>query len=283
MMIVDFRGRPPTKEYLGFFLQERTKYINYRLGAKEVSKAFIEGSLDLFFQEMEEAGITKTLALGRNCPPVIPGANSAIPNDHIKDLVDKYPDKIIGMAGIDPGNIVHDALPEIDRSIKKLGLKGIHIEPARSLVSYPNDKRLYPIYEKCVELDIPVVLMTGPYAGPNIEFTNPLHIEDVCKDFPKLNVIAGHGCWPWVNEVVGVAFKYPNFYIVPDCYMFMPGASIYIEAANSFLADQMIFGTAYPYRPLKQTVDEFMALPIKDEAKEKMLYKNALRLLKMQG
>jgi len=281
MEIIDTRGRPPTPEFNSYFIPEYTVPANLKNGAKYISPAYLNASVELFFEEMEDAGIIQVVALGRNARALRPKQNGFIPNDHIYDLMQKYPDKIIGVAGIDLTNEVHNALEETERCVKKLGFKGVHIEPARSLNGYPNDERIFPLYEKCIELDIPVVLMTGMLAGPNIEYTNPVYIEDVAGKFPKLKIVAGHGCWPWVTQIICVALKCKNVYICPDAYMFMPGADQYVQAANTFLQNQFLFGTAYPYRPLKQTVEDFKALPINPLVMEKIMYKNAKKLLKI--
>lgn len=281
-MIIDFRGRPPTQEFLSYFVPDRTTWINYRLGAKAPAPSFVKADVELFFSEMEEAGITQTVALGRNSPSTGPNAPlGEIPNEHIADLVAKYPDRVIGVAGIDVGNTIHNSLDEIKRAVDVLGLRGIHIEPARSLEAFPNDRRIYPVYALCEELGVPVVIMTGPFAGRNIDFSHPSHIQDVAVDFPNLEIVCGHGCYPWVTEIIGVAFKHPNVYVSPDVYMLLPGADPYVAAANTFLQDQMIFGTAYPARPLKQTVDDYRGLRFTDEALQKLLYDNASRLLKL--
>jgi predicted TIM-barrel fold metal-dependent hydrolase len=152
---------------------------------------------------------------------------------------------------------------ETERCVR-LGFKTIHIEPARSLDAMPNDPRIFPLYEKCMQ-PISVVMMTGPLAGPTIEYTNPVYIDDLARRFPTLKIVAGHGCWPWVTQILGVAFKHRNVFLCPDVYMFMPGADEYIRAADTYLQDQFLFGTAYPYRPLAQTAQEFLALPIRAE------------------
>lgn len=280
MKLIDFRGRPPTAEFNSYFVKEGTVAVNYRVGAKYVSPAFLENSVDKFFEEMAAANMASTVALGRNAKALNPKQNGFIPNDHIHDLMKKYPGKVIGCAGIDLANIVHDAVAETERCVK-LGFKAIHIEPARSLDAMPNDPRIFPLYEKCLELDIPVVLMTGPLAGPTIEYTNPVYIDDLARQFPTLKIVAGHGCWPWVTQILGVAFKHRNVFLCPDVYMFMPGADEYIRAADTYLQDQFLFGTAYPYRPLEQTAEEFLAMPINPVAMEKIGYSNIVKLLKL--
>lgn len=278
--LIDFRGRPPTPEFNSYFIQESTVAVNYRVGARYVSPAYLAGSLDLYFKEMEAANIVATVALGRNAKALNPKQNGFIPNDHIRDLMRAYPGKVIGCAGIDLAGVVHDAIEETERCVA-LGFKAIHIEPARSLDAMPNDPRIFPLYERCIELDIPVVLMTGPLAGPTIEYTNPVYLDDLARRFPKLRMVAGHGCWPWVTQVLGVAFKHRNIWICPDVYMFMPGADEYIRAANTYLQDRFLFGSAYPYRPLEQTAEEFLALPISPEAMQRIVYTNIVELLKL--
>lgn len=108
-----------------------------------------------------------------------------------------------------------------------------------------------------------------------------MYIDDLARRYPDLKIVAGHGCWPWVTQMLGVAFKHRNVYVCPDVYMFMPGADEYIQAADTYLQDQFIFGTAYPYRPLGQTAQDFLALPIRPEAMRKIVYDNAAALLKI--
>ncbi len=279
--LIDFRGRPPTPEFNSYFVKDGTIAVNYKVGAKSVSPAFLQDSVDLFFEEMAAANIVATVALGRNAKALNPKQNGFIPNDHIHALMRAYPGRVIGCAGIDLANVVHDALDETRRCVE-LGFRAIHIEPARSLDAMPNDPRIFPLYELCIALDLPVVLMTGPLAGPTIEYTNPVYVDDVARRFPALKIVAGHGCWPWVTQMLGVAFKHRNVYLCPDVYMFMPGADQYIQAAATYLQDQLLFGTAYPYRPLVQTAQEFLEFPIDAAVMEKLVYGNAAKLLKLE-
>jgi predicted TIM-barrel fold metal-dependent hydrolase len=83
-------------------------------------------------------------------------------------------------------------------------------------------------------------------------------------------------------EVIGVAMKRENVWLSPDMYMtHTPGGSLYVEAAQGYLQDRMLFGTAYPYTPLDDTVERFMRLPLSAAVRDKLLYKNAQRLLKL--
>lgn len=282
-MIIDFRGRPPTPPYLRYFGEDRTRWIAERVGATSLSPAFLAQSLEQFFEEMDQAGITYTVALGRNSPELTVGTRTfpagIIPNDHVLDLQTRFPDRVIGMAGIDVSNQLRDALAEIDEFVGEKELKGVFIEPQRAFPAQPDDPRIMPVYEKCLEYGVPVVIMTGPFAGPDIGYSDPRHIDVVASQFPDLPIIAGHGSWPYVSEIIAVAFKHPNVFVSPDIYHFVPGAAPYVEAANGFMADQLLFGTAYPIRPLKQTVEDFKRLPFQEDSLAKALGLNAQRLL----
>jgi len=263
-VIIDVRCRPPLPEFREYFDIPRITWHGRRTGAREVSRAFAEGSMELFFEEMATAGIDVAVVQGRNSPEVFMGRkfNAAfIRNERIAELQDKYPGRIIGLAGIDPTNTIHDAVKETERSIRGLGLKGIFLEPGRAFGTGPDDARLFPIYEKCLELKVPVNVMSGPYAGPDIGVSDPLYIDRLATRYPELKILLGHGGYPFVQEILGVAFKHPNVYVSPDMYIFAPGGRAYVDAANSTLREQIVYGSAYPLRPLVQTIEDTRKLP----------------------
>jgi uncharacterized protein len=281
-MIIDFRCRPPTKYFLEYFDPARVGWMAARLGAPKLSPALIKGSLDLFWEEMDEAGIDLGVVLGRNSPAVFMGKpfkEAFIPNEHIAELQAKYPKRLVGFGGIDASNSRHDAVEETRRCVEKLGLKGIFIEPGRQLLSHPGDERLNPIYEACVGLRVPVVVMSGPYAGADINASHPVYIDQLATRYPELQIVLGHGAWPWIQETLGVAFKHPNVFVSPDIYFFAPGAAGYVDAVNGALQDQFLFATAYPLRPLGQTVQDCRAFGFAADAAEKFFSGNARRLL----
>jgi predicted TIM-barrel fold metal-dependent hydrolase len=68
-------------------------------------------------------------------------------------------------------------------------------------------------------------------------------------------------------------------WVSPDMYLFLPGWQMYVDAANGYLQDRFLFGTAYPALPFRPTVERFLALPFEDRVRPKLLYENARRLL----
>ena len=273
-MLIDMRCRPPTPPFLAIFKSKVFTRVLQRVGPFGTAPSFEKESVELFLKEMDEAGVSHAVITGRNVPL------GGIPNEHIAELVAKNPDRLIGIGGIDPTNQVHQALPEVEKCIKELGMKGISMDPGISSTPMRyDDRRLYPVYARCAELNVPVFLLTAAYAGTDLMQTHPKYIEQVAADFPRLNIVCSHGCWPFVMETIGVACRRRNIFVSPDLYLFLPGSMPYVEAANFFLKEQFLFASAYPLAPLKASVDAFKKLPLKPEVMDNLLYKNAQRVL----
>ena len=153
----------------------------------------------------------------------------------------------------------------------------------------PVDVATYLLNEKRTEIAkieqrnrIPVILMLGGRAGPDITYSDPKIINRIAADFPKTNFIISHGGWPWVQQILGVCFFQKNIYLCPDMYLFnCSGAADYIMAANNFMQDRFLFGTAYPLMPIVDCVSHFKGL-FKPEVLPKLLYKNAAKLLNIE-
>jgi predicted TIM-barrel fold metal-dependent hydrolase len=209
----------------------------------------------------------------------------AVSNDLIARMMKEYPDRFIGFAGVELGDIPK-AVDEVERCICQLGFVGVNLEPGFDSNPVPvDDKRLYPIYEKCQQLGVPVSLSQSVRIGPDISHAHPVAVQHVCNDFPTINFISSHACWPFVQEIIGVAWVCTNLYVSPDFYMcveHMPFAGEFVNAANMFLEDRLLFGSAYPVRAMEECIDTFSRLPFKSEAiKQKILFDNAARLFKL--
>lgn len=263
----DFYGATP-----GSAGHDTARWLNRRVGARDDRHFERSFTLDGFVAEIHAAGISAATVIGRDTPGV------ATSNDEVRALVQGRPE-LIGIGSVDV--LRHDAagvVAEIER-VARLGLKGLNLEPGFGAVPLAFDApALWPAYETAQRLKLPVFLMSGP-TTPDLAFNDPAAIGRVARRFPDLPLIVSHGAWPRVAEAVGVAFRCANVYLAPDMYLFLPGSGVYLDAVNSFLAEQFLFGTSFPFRPMKQTVDDFLALGIADAALPKVLYDNAARLL----
>jgi len=266
----DFYGATPgTKEY------DVVRWLNRRVGSKNDEHFVRSKTLEGFVAEVRETGITRAVVVGRDTPAL------RIPNEQIQQMTSKF-SELIGIGSVDPQvQGVRGAVLEAERAVKKLGMKGINVEPGfGSPPIKVDDPLLYPVYDACVHLGVPVFLMSGP-TSPSLEFTDPAPVGRIAKAFPNLAIVCYHGFYPYVNEMVGVAFRYENVFVVPDMYIFVPGGRLYIEAANGFMRDQLMFGTSYPFRAMGQTVEDFLNLGLSGDVLDAVLYGNAARVLKI--
>jgi predicted TIM-barrel fold metal-dependent hydrolase len=279
--VIDLRCRPA---YLHDFFgatpgspgADTARWLNRRVGTRGDDEHFARSRTPQgFLDEVRDAGLSHAVVVGRHTP------TQHLPNDVIHQIVDGHPE-LIGIGAVDPvlqGEAA--ALAEIDRLVQVLGLSGIDIEPGFGAPPrYPDDPVYFPIYERAVELGVPVFLMTGP-TTPDLRFNDPAPLARVAQAFPQLPLVVSHGYWPQVQQIIGVAFRYANVHIVPDMYLFQAGSSAYVEAANSFLGDQFLFGSSYPFRPIAQSIDDFLQLGFKESVIDRLLYDNAANLFKL--
>lgn len=276
MPIIDFRLRPPLKGYLDLVMYskaERRDRLTRQHGMEPAASAQ-QQSMPMLLQEMDDAGVTQGVVMGRYS-----GLYGSVSNQDVADIVRDYPGRFIGVGSVDPSNR-RRAIQQIDEAIA-LGLKGINLEPgtyAEPLLA--DDRRLYPIYAYCEDKNIPVTVMCGGSAGPDLSYTNPVHIDRVAGDFPDLRIAITHGAWPWVQEILHVAYRRTNVYVSPDQYLCnLPGMQDYLIAANGFLAERFLYGSSFPFIGVKIYHDWFKTLAIKPELLEGIYYKNAVRFL----
>ena len=266
----DFYGKTPeTPEY------DVVKWLNGRVGSKNIEHFTKSKDIASFVKEIKASGIKASVIVGRDTPGIKHS------NDEIHALV-KGRKVLVGVGSIDPHRWgVRAAVKEVERAVRVLGLKAINVEPgfgnpARSC----DDPMLFPIYDACDQLGVPVSIMSGPTA-PSLDTVRPAAVGHVAKSFPNLSIICYHGFYPFVNEIIGVAFRWPNVYIVPDMYIFPPGGGLYVEAANGCLRKQILYGSSYPFRPMAQSIKDYRSLGFKDSVIDDVMYGNASRVLKL--
>ncbi|BBP05188.1 hypothetical protein TPL01_10690 [Sulfuriferula plumbiphila] len=262
----DFYGATPgTKEY------EVVKWLNRRVGSKDDEHFTRSKTVAGFVEEIRETGITAAVVVGRDTPGIRHS------NDQISEITGGHKELVgIGSVGI------NGSATEVERAIKTLGLKGINLEPGfASTPMKADDPLLYPIYDACDQLGVPVCIMSGP-TSPSLELTDPAPVGRIARAFPNLSIVCYHGFYPYVNEIIGVAFRYENVYLVPDMYIFLPGGNLYVEAANGFMKDQLMFGSSYPFRAMGQSLEDYRELGFREEVLDQVLYQNAKRVLKLE-
>lgn len=273
MKVIDFRFRPHTPDVMAIGESKMFKALcdSINFSSKKTQP------LEEIVEDMAKHGIDKAVILGRDAETTYQWKGS---NDGVASFVNKYPDKFIGFAGLDPHKGMA-AVRELNRSVNELGLKGASIDPYLAQI-YVNDAKYYPIYAKCCELNIPIVMTTGPASlVPNavIDHVAPRYIDFVARDFPELTIIVSHGAYPWVNEMITVAQRNANVYFDMSEYEFFPMSEAYVQAANTIISDKLLFASAHPFVDFKDALKSYDKLPFTDEVRAKVMYQNAARIL----
>ncbi|HUS69982.1 MAG TPA: amidohydrolase family protein [Anaerolineae bacterium] len=232
-----------------------------------------------FLGEMQKSGVSKAVLHAEYSY-----GDAELLNKTVAEKVKEHPNLLIGFAGLDPPSS-RDPVADLDRYVKQSNMKGLNLQPWVQ-GWYTNDKRLYPLYSYCQDSGMPVAIHTSLNFALHrrIDYGHPLYLDEVACDFPKLTIVANHGGWPWVNDMVAVAWKRPNVYLeigaVSPKYIARPGTGweLLMTYGNSVLQDQILFATD-SLIPHERAVKELDLLPLKDTVKEKLLCHNAARLL----
>ena len=207
------------------------------------------------------------------------------PNSANLEACRKYPDRFFASYGANPNNGM-DEVRTIRKLHKEHGIKAVTGFPSGLCPQVPlNDKKYYPIYATCVELDIPICLCVG-VPGPRIpmEPQKVEHIDEVCWFFPELKFVMRHGGEPWVDLAVKLMLKYPNLYYSTSAFAPKHYPKSIIHYANTRGADKIMYAGYFPMGlSLERIFTDMQNVPFKDQVWPKFLRENAQRVFKLDA
>ena len=306
-MVIDFRVMPPLPRvmesyitppehhagYSSVYSYERTDVGDFAAdlvgtpletvkSRSEMLRELGNGGTELFLKMLSASGVDKAVCTATDAS-VIHGRKT--PNEDVARLQVESKGRLFGLGAVDP-NKTMNAAREAQYCIQELGLFGINLTPFEHRM-FADDRRYYPVYAKCCELGAFVVIHCSVnFSREDInEYGHPKHIDTVATDFPDLRIVANHGGWPWVLELVAVAWRHPNVYISPAGQRFRhftkPGSGWepLLNYGNGLLKDRVLYGTTWPLLPMRRTVNELRELPLTEDVKQKWLGENAVKFL----
>ncbi len=204
-------------------------------------------------------------------------------DDRAVEAMQRHPGRFVAIRPVDP-NKGMDVVRQIQREFDEGLIKGVSFFPAGQQPQVPiNDKLAYPIYAKCIELDLPIFVNVG-VPGPRIKMMAQYvgHIDEVCFDFPELKFVMRHGAEPWEDLAVKLMLKWPNLYYSTSAFAPKYWPEAIIRFANSRGSDKIIYGGYYPMGlELSRIFKEMAAVPFKDEVWPKFLRDNAAKVLNL--
>ena len=204
-----------------------------------------------------------------------------IGNDAVAGFVAAYPGRLAGLAAVDLRDPVR-AVRELRRCVTEHGFKGLRVIPWLWGLP-PNDRRYYPLYAECVELGVPFCTQVG-HTGPlrSSETGRPIpYLDDVALDFPELVIVAGHIGYPWTEEMVALARKYPNVHIDTSAYTVRRYPPELVRYLRSDGRKKVMFGTNWPMIAPQKALEDLDGLELDEEARDRFLGANAQAVFKL--
>ena len=227
-----------------------------------------DGALETLLTVNREAGITRSVVHS----VAVAWEKVERINDFIALSVKKHPEQLIGFATMHPQH------PHIQKELERavaLGLRGVKLHP--DFQHFPiDDEAAFPIYE-AMESRLPLLIHTG---DTRYDYSQPWRMARVLDRFPRLQVICAHlGGWSQWTTAYEILAGRPNVWVDTSSSLYAISPEVAREAILHYGIDRVMFGTDYPmWNPTEETA-RFKALGFSSEDMEKVLYKNAEKLL----
>ena len=211
-----------------------------------------------------------------------------IPNEEVAEAARQNSDMMIAFASVDPHKGKMGAR-EARRLIAEHAIKGFKFHPTVQGF-HPYDRMAWPIYEVIAEHALPVIFHSGHSGigsgmrgggGLRLEYSNPMHLDDVAIDFPDMQIVIAHPSWPWQDEALSVCLHKPNVWIDLSGWSPKYFPSQLVQYANTLLKDRVLFGSDYPLITPDRWMRDFREAGFKPEVQPLILKENAVRLLKL--
>ncbi|AET90787.1 putative amidohydrolase [Burkholderia sp. YI23] len=281
-MFVDFSSRPPSLQFDG----PATHLANYRRVYEGTEReAAVSKDVDPLAEYLATYARLDARHVVLKARDLTSTFGVKIANEDVAAFCRAHGERYIGFAGVDPHK-GDAAVAEFETAVRELGLRGLNVQGFEHKLCI-DDPLLFPLYAKCVELDVPVNIHCGTNFSTHtaMSYGHPAALDRVMMALPDLRVCASPPGWPWVQELLAVAWRHPNVWI--GTLAVRPkllatahsGYEPLLQYGRTVLKKRMIFGSAFPMMPVDKALAEFDALPMPDAVREDWRGGNALDFL----
>jgi len=229
---------------------------------------FKDIELPQLIEDMDRAGVEKCIIT----------TDAEQPDARVLEFPRKHPERFALSLVLDPRRGMH-AIRALERMVRDEPVVLARITPFMVGAIPPNEKEYYPVYAKCIELDLPIAVNTG-IPGPPMpgKCQDPMHLDEVCVFFPELKLVMAHGADPWWDVAIRLMIKYRNLYLQTSAYAPRYFPPQLIHFMNTRGQDKILFASDHPVLSFERCVQEAQQLDLREGVLDKFLYANAERL-----
>jgi predicted TIM-barrel fold metal-dependent hydrolase len=204
--------------------------IDFHVHIWEEGTPFHQGSPDDYVKKMDLLGIDKMCILGvdqgkhdekyNKRPSQVRlaafekkfGHKTTMPNKFVYDFVKVHPDRLVGFGSLHPDSD-YNLVDEFERCVNDYGFKGIKLYPLSGL--YPDDERMFPVYEKAEQYGSVVLFHSGvkDCSSMKLKYDDPIFIDNLASEFPELKIVIAHVGYPWVDKAIQISFCNANVFL----------------------------------------------------------------------
>jgi predicted TIM-barrel fold metal-dependent hydrolase len=228
-------------------------------------------------QYLQNEGVEYAVILAEDSPL----STGVVPNQYVHDFCNGHK-KLIPFASINPST-TSNLEKAVYKCVKEMDFKGLKLYPTYQHF-YPNQQKIYPLYEMAMDLKIPIIFHTGSstYKNAKIKYGDPLHLDEVATDFPDLTIIMAHsGRGFWYDKAFFLSRIHPNLYM--EISGLPPQNLLHYFPDLEKNADKIIFGSDWPgVKGIRHNIDALSKLTLKKDTVYKILYRNAEKILNLE-
>lgn len=265
---------------LGFW-KWMDEHPDFAFGGGWVEKITKGWSGEWMAENMEKDNVDKGFLIALWLADGVGGREMFTRAEEVAQVIEKFPNKFVGLVGVNPLKGM-ETIRYIDKAIRELGFKGVHIYPHWFGVPI-YEKQYYPIYSKCAELDVPVVMQISMQT-PNSRASfsgRPTYLDSVALDFPELRIVAIHIGHPLEDELIMMCWAHENIYIGADVWSPTIWTPNLVEYMTTVGQDRVMWGTDFPLQDWAVSISQVKDR-IKDEKiQQKILRDNAIKCFKL--
>ena len=227
----------------------------------------LDGSPDTLLREDRMGGIDLSLVCS---VATTPRQVSSI-NRYLASVAAEYPGQIEAIGTLHPES--EDQSADVEEAVS-LGLRGVKLHPDIQGFRL-DDERCMEIFALC-EGRLPVLCHLG---DTRYDYSNPARVRRVLENFPRLTLIGAHfGGWSLWRQAAEALHGCERLLVDSSSSLFALSPEEAAALVRLYGADRVLFGVDYPMWTPGEELNRFLALPLTEEERERVLYKNAAAL-----